>query len=243
MRAGRNLGKKRNGATQFLQYIAPTESNVFAQLYAYDPKHTYQKTTGKDMYLNMDYEMHMGTQLEYLFFQSSRSLQTSEIQLLKNQWEQERTQFPTILMLPLETPRLAGDILTGNRSNFFETDGSLAWLCQCPLVLSLRHTMKQRYDRIPILYERQIEFVDYITRQTHPAANLQKSTERIKNLLQFNMDQEDSWYTSTPGTVHQDIPAVFRPDNVSPDAVPSFPGSQDVGMYTRSELSIFGIVS
>ena len=44
------------------------------------------------MYLNMDYEKHMGTKLDYLFFQSSQLLQASEIQLLKSQCDQERTQ-------------------------------------------------------------------------------------------------------------------------------------------------------
>ena len=53
------------------------------------------------------------------------------------------------------------------------------------------------------------------------------------------MDQEDSWYTLTPGIVHQDRPAVCGPKDVSPVAVHSFPGSQDAGLYTRSELSIF----
>ena len=72
LRSGGNLGKERNGATQILQYVPPTENNGFAQLYAYDPKHTSHKTSDEDMYLNMDYEMHMGTKLDYLFFQSSR---------------------------------------------------------------------------------------------------------------------------------------------------------------------------
>ena len=126
LRSGRNLGKERTGATQLLQYIPPTENNGFAQLYAYGPKHTSHKTSNEDLYLNMDYEMHMGTKLDYLFFQSSRLLQASEIQLLKNQCERERTQILTILMLSLENTRLAGYMLTGNRSLFLETDGSLA---------------------------------------------------------------------------------------------------------------------
>ena len=142
-------------------------------------------------------------------------------------------------MLSLENPRLAGYMLTGNRSMFLETDGSLAWLYHCPLVHSPLHTMNQCYDRIPILYEGQIQFVDPITRQTYPAANIQNCTDRIRNLFQFDMDQEDSWYTLTPGIVHQDRPAVFGPKDVSPVAVHSFPESQDAGMYTRSELSNF----
>ena len=87
LRSGRNLGKERNGANQLLQYIPPTENSSFAQLYAFDPKNTSQKTSDEDMYLNMDYEMHMGTKLDYLFFQSSRLLQASETPLLKYQCE------------------------------------------------------------------------------------------------------------------------------------------------------------
>ena len=68
LRSGRNLGKEQNGATQLLQCIAPNENNGLAQLYAYDPKYTSHKTSDEDMYLNMDYEMHMGTKLYYLFF-------------------------------------------------------------------------------------------------------------------------------------------------------------------------------
>ena len=98
------------------------------------------------MYLNMEYEMHMGTKLDYLFFLSSRSLQVSEIQQLKTQCEQERTQTLTILMMFLENPRLAGCMLTGNRSMFLGTDGSLAWLYHCPLVHSPLPTMNQCCD-------------------------------------------------------------------------------------------------
>ena len=134
LRSGRYLGKERNGATEVLRYIAPTENNGFAQLYAYDRKHTSHKTSDKNMYPNMDYETHMGTKLDYLFFQSSRLLQASEIQLLKNQCEQEQTQILTILMLSLKNPRLAIYMLTGNCSMFRETDSSLAWLYHCPLV-------------------------------------------------------------------------------------------------------------
>ena len=142
-------------------------------------------------------------------------------------------------MLSLENPRLAAYMLTGNRSMFLETDGSLACLYHCPLVHSPLHTMNQCYDQFPILYECQFQFVDPITRQTHPAANLQSCTDRIINLFQFDMDQEDSWFTLTPDIVHQDRPAVFRPKVVSSVADHSFPGSQDAGMYTRSELSSF----
>ena len=101
LRSGRNLGKERNGATQLLQYIAPTENNGFAQLYAFDPKHTSHKTSHEDIYLIMDYEMHMGTKLDFFFLLSSLLPQVSEIQLLKNQCDQERRLILTIPMLSI----------------------------------------------------------------------------------------------------------------------------------------------
>ena len=64
LRPGRNLGKERNGSIQLLQYIPPTENSGFAQLYAYDPKRTFHYSSDGDMYLKMEYEIHMGTKLE-----------------------------------------------------------------------------------------------------------------------------------------------------------------------------------
>ena len=135
--------------------------------------------------------------------------------------------------------RLYGYLLTRIRSLFLETEGSLAWIYHCSLVLWPLQTMNLCYDRISILYDGQIRFVDPITRQTHPAANVEHSTDPIKNLLQFDIDQEDSWYTLSPGIVHQDRPVVFGPKDVSSDAVHSSTGSQDARMYTRNKLSNF----
>ena len=53
------------------------------------------------------------------------------------------------------------------------------------------------------------------------------------------MNQEDSWYTLTPGIVHQDRPAVFGPKKTTPMTAKSFTGSQDAGMYTRNEIRGF----
>ena len=158
--------------------------------------------------------MHLGTKIDYLFFQSSRLLQATEIQLLQNQFEQESSQFLTNFMLALENPRLAGYMLT-NRSMFLETDGSVAWLYHCAKLQSPLHTMNQCYDKIPILYGGQIQFVDPITRQTYPNATTQNCSDRIQNLLELDMDQEDSWYTLTPGFVHQEEPAIFGPITIS----------------------------
>ena len=118
MDTGRNLGRDQNGATKILQYLGPKEKGDFGQLYAHNSKlEGTQKlqTADLDNYLNFDYEMPLGTKIDYRFFQSSRLLQATQIHLLQNQCEQERTQILTNLMLALENPRLAGYMLTGNR--------------------------------------------------------------------------------------------------------------------------------
>ena len=153
MDSGRNLGRKKswpdsgscekNGATKVLQYLGPQQKSDFSQLHAHNPTLVgtrYSNTDDRNNYFNMDYEMHLGTKTDYFFFQSSRLLQATEIQLLQNQCEKERTQIFTNLMLALENPRLAGYELTGNRSMFLETDGGLAWLYHCPEVHSPLHT-------------------------------------------------------------------------------------------------------
>ena len=201
MDTGRNLGREKIGATKILQYLGPRAKNDFGQLYAHNPQlegTQLQRADDPNSYLNMDYEMHLGTKIDYLFFQSSRLLQATELQLLQNQCEQERTQILTNLMLALENPRFAGYMLTGNRSMFLETDGSLAWLYHCPKVHSPLHTMNQCYDKIPIIYKGEIRFVDPITRQTYPDA-LKKFSQ---NLIFYSSKQEasDDFHYYTPKT-------------------------------------------
>ena len=130
MRSGKNLGKERIGANQHLQHIAPTENNVFAQ-FMHRTRNTPPRKPAMKTYMNMNCERHMRTKLDHLFFKSSRSLQASEIQLLKNKCDQKRTQVFAFLMLSLEKPRLAGYMLTWNWSTFLEVVGSLAWLYHC----------------------------------------------------------------------------------------------------------------
>ena len=129
MNTGRNLGHDQNGANKILQYWIPTEKGDFGQLYAQNPQlegTQMSQTADLNNYLNIDYEMQLKTKTDCLFFQSSRVLQATEIQLLKNQCEQERNQNLTNLMLDPENLRLAGYVLTGKRSMFLETDGSVA---------------------------------------------------------------------------------------------------------------------
>ena len=99
--------------------------------------------------------------------------------------------------------------------------------------------MNQCYDKISILYRRRIQIVDLLTQQTYSQATTQNCSDRIKKLFQLDMDHEDSWYTLTHGIVHEDKPAIFGPQDISPVSSQTFTGSQDAGMYTRNQLKGF----
>ena len=166
-------------------------------------------------------------------------LEGSDIQLLKNLCEQERTQILTILMLSMENPRLAGYMLTGNCSIFLSTDGSLAWLYHCPLMRSPTQVINQCYDKVPIFYINAIFFVDPITRQTYPVAQVQNCCDRIKNLFQLDIEDENSWFTITTTLEHSKQPAVFGPKDLTPVSRRASGGAGDAGIYTRAQLSEF----
>ena len=85
--------------------------------------------------------------------------------------------------------------------------------------------MNQCYDKNPNLYRGQIQFVDPVTRQNYPHATAQNCSDRIKNLFHLDMDQEDSWYTLTPGIVHQNKAAMIGPQDINPVASHALTGS------------------
>ena len=69
METGRDLGREKIGATKILQYLGPREKNNFAQLHADNPKlegTQFQQAENPDSYLDMDYELHLGTKIDYL---------------------------------------------------------------------------------------------------------------------------------------------------------------------------------
>ena len=87
---GKSMGFSKG--TQHLQNYQPSVSSD-GRLFVHKPEslHTDNPKPGTPNYLNLDNELHQGTKLDYLFFESSRMLEGSKIQLLKNLCEQERT--------------------------------------------------------------------------------------------------------------------------------------------------------
>ena len=94
--------------------------------------------------------------------------------------------------------------------------------------------MNKCYDEIPISYKNAIFFVEAITRQTDPDAQVQNCTDRIEKIFQFDMEDENSWFTITPTLEHTKRPAVFGPKDVTPVFRRAFGGAEDAGIYTRA---------
>ena len=94
-----------SGGTQHLQYYQPSVSSD-GKLFVHKPESplTYNANPETPHYLNLGYELHQGIKLDYPFFESSKMLEGSEIQLLKKLCEQERTQILTILMVSIGKP-------------------------------------------------------------------------------------------------------------------------------------------
>ena len=162
----------------------------------------------------------------------------SEIQLLKDLCEQEKTQFLTILMLSMDKTRLAGYMLTGNRSMLLSTDSSLAWLSHCPS--DALSTICDEPLLWPIFYKNAIFFVDPITRLTYPDDPVQNCSDRMKNLFLFDMADENSWFIFTPTLEHRKHPAVFGPKDVTPVSRRTFGGAGHAGIYTSTVIWILG---
>ena len=93
------------------------------------------------IYENIDFEAHIGTKIGYLHFNKHWQLQTSTLELLmyRNDGQLsslERSTILNILMISHENPRLAGYILTTNRSMFIKPNGNVAWLNSCSEFIS-----------------------------------------------------------------------------------------------------------
>ena len=79
-----------SGGTQHLQYYQPSVSSD-GRLFVHKPElpHTYNPNPETPRYLNLEYELYQGTKLDYLFFESAKMFEGSEITLLKNLYEQK----------------------------------------------------------------------------------------------------------------------------------------------------------
>ena len=158
----------------------------------------------------INYDTHINVKLDYLFHQHVQMLRASELEMMTNICELERTQILTILAIAAENSQLAGYLLTNNRSNFITTDGSIAYMYQCDERKSPIFEQTKCYDRIPVFYMDELWFIDPITRHTHSGANEVDCQGQIQNLFHFDLDDPESWYRLVPYIDKNDPPNYFE---------------------------------
>ena len=92
----------------------------------------------------------MRKKINFMMYKVYCDLEQSDFLILKNMCEIRRTQIQMINALSNENNRLAGYMLTGNRSMFLEIEGVLGFLYPCPKNISALKVPDRCYGRIPI---------------------------------------------------------------------------------------------
>ena len=170
---------------------------------------------------------------------NNKQLRHSEMTLLQNQCELERTQILTILMLAMQNARLAIYMLTGNRSMCLDTDRSAAWLYHCPKFLPPLRVLVNCYDRIPIMFQRTTKFEYPITRQTYDFASEIPCLGDYTNVFQLDLENDNSWYQLLPDPMPFNEPLLFKPTELG--HITQFPtlDTRRAGMYTPKQMINF----
>ena len=190
--------------------------------------------------VEIDYDFHLTTKIDYVYYYAMTHLRNSELALLERQCELERTQLLTTLMLAMQNNRLAGYMITGNRSAFLETDGNVAFIYHCPKFLSPIRVLDRCTDRIPVFHEEKTYFVDAITRQTFDEAReIDCSTMGRENAFQLNMENDQIWYKLTPTPQEVEPPEILAPTKISRITKFASYSSTHAGMYTTKEIKEF----
>ena len=176
---------------------------------------------------------------DHIIYFSLKQLRHSELTLFQNQCKIEGTQILCILMLAMQSTRLAGYMLFGNRSMFLDTGGSVALLNLCPKFLSPLIVLDQCYDRIPTLYERTTKYVDPITRQTFNFVSEIPCLGDYTVSFQLDLGKDSCWCQLLPNPMAFNKPWMFESPKLGHiTQSPTFDTRRAV-MYTPKQMQMF----
>ena len=205
-----------------------------------------KKLIGETKYQNgvpkteINYEAHIGTKFDYYEYSNIQRIQLLDLQMIKTDCAIERSIMHTNLAYSHNSPRMAGFLLTNNRSMFLETNDNVAWLYHCPQYFSPLQIMDKCFKRIPIMYQNKVHFVDPITRKTYTSAEEQSCADKHDNLFQLDIEKDNSWVELTPSITKVDGPAVFAPHLSSQKLQKyKFQNSHDISLYTAKQMRDF----
>ena len=122
---------------------------------------------------------------------------------------------------------------------FIKTNGNVAWLYNCPEFHSTLQILSKCYNRIPILYEDELHFVDSISRQAFTEAEEQLCSDKHSNLFQLGLDDDNSWVELTPQITKFRVPALFKPHIVIQQIARIITASIQASNYAYKEMMAF----
>ena len=231
------LEEIRNGYTRPRTWIPKMREEISFSL---NSKERYMDELYKDgMWVgSLDYNVHQDIKSDYISHQLYRIVRENDIKILQSCCELERNQMLLTLAMSKVNPQLAGYLLTGNRSNFITIDAGIAWLYDCKLEMSPLYVDTICYDKIPVQYNGEIKYVDPITREIGDIAVSRECG--TTNLIQLDLDNDDSWYVLTPDPIKTNPPNMFKTKltNAALNEFPEFT-AMNAGLYTNEMVESF----
>ena len=191
-------------------------------------------------FATIDYDAHINTKIDFTINCVYKSMTVQELNTLHTVCELERARLLTILPMSVTNPQLAGFLLTGNRNNFLNVEGSTAWLYDCPHFISPLYKADNCFDRIPIHYRETIMYVDPITRQTFNYATPIECGNNPQSFIELDQDTDDGDFSVlTPDPLKMEAPQMFRPTQIKTTITPNTFTAQDAGIYSNAESDQF----
>ena len=121
---------------------------------------------------------------------------------------------------------------------FIKTNGNVAWLYHCPEFHSPLQILSKCYNRIPILFEDEIHFVDPISRQTFTEAEEQLCSGEHSNLFHLDFYDDNSWVELNPQiTKQEDLHSLNH--TVIQQIANIITSSIQASIYTYKEMLVF----
>ena len=165
---------------------------------------------------------------------------TSQRNTLTELCENERIQFLTILSLLQTNFFMAGYLLTGNKSNFVQTEGDALWLYECKhYVLTLYLHKEICFDNIPIHHQDTIYYVNPISHQTYSFATEFTCDGNPTNIIGIDLGGNE-YYLLTPTPLKRpSCPFYFF--NSSRYYSTKHSSAHTAGLYSGKQINASGI--
>ena len=184
------------------------------------------------------FDINLDMKLDYTINRIFQEMFLTELEILHQLCELERTKILQSLALATLKIPYAGFLLSGNRSNFIEYEGNILWYYTCTKKVSPLYVFddKRCYKRIPKFYTNKVHFVGTLSRRTYfwdtvvPCGS--KNSHKV---VQLNPD-EDKYYLLPPYPTLMQPLKKFSPESIRAIARNPNIDLQSIGIYSKSDF-------